>query len=78
MSLTAYITQSIIGSFIFYNWGLGLHDKLGVTYSFIVGIGIFMIQYIFAKWWMKTHRHGPLEYIWKKVTWIGAGKNNKS
>lgn len=74
MSLTAYITQSIIGSFIFYNWGLGLYDKLGITYSFLVGIGIFMLQYIFAKWWMKTHRHGPLEYIWKKATWIGTNK----
>jgi len=74
MSLTAYITQSVIGSFIFYNWGLGLYDELGITYSVMVGIGIFLIQYIFANWWMKKYRHGPLEYIWKKATWIGAKK----
>ena len=74
MSLTAYITQSLMGSFIFYNWGLGLYDKLGITYSFLVGIGMFLIQYIFAKWWMKKFRHGPLEYIWKKATWIGVKK----
>jgi len=72
MSLTCYITQSIIGSFIFYNWGLGLHDKLSITYSFLVGIGIFFVQYLFAYWWFKSHKHGPLEYIWKKATWIGA------
>lgn len=72
MSLTAYITQSIMGSFIFYNWGLSLHDTLGVTYSFLVGILLFFIQYAFAAWWMKTHKHGPFEYLWKKATWIGA------
>lgn len=72
MSLTAYITQSIIGSFVFYNWGLGLYDRLGITYSFLVGIGIFILQYLFARWWMKTHRHGPLEYVWKKATWYGS------
>lgn len=74
MSLTMYITQSMMGSFIFYNWGLGLHDKLGVTYSFLVGIGMFLIQYIFCRWWLNSHNQGPLEYIWKKATWIGAKK----
>ena len=29
MSLTNYITQSIIGSLLFYNWGLALHSQLG-------------------------------------------------
>lgn len=72
MSLTAYITQSVMGSFIFYNWGLGLHNKLGVTYSLFVGILLFFIQYFFANWWMKTHKHGPLEYVWKKATWISV------
>lgn len=74
MSLTNYITQSIVGSFLFYNWGLGLHSKLGITQSFLVGIVLFILQYSFACWWMKSHSNGPLETIWKKLTWIGAKK----
>ncbi|SHF32551.1 DUF418 domain-containing protein [Dysgonomonas macrotermitis] len=74
MSLTCYITQSIMGSLLFYNWGFGLHDKLSITASFFVGIALFFIQYAFACWWMKNHRHGPLEGIWRKATWIGAKK----
>lgn len=72
MSLTCYITQSIVGSFLFYNWGLGLHDKLSITVSFLLGIVLFLLQFSFARWWMKSHRHGPLEYLWRKATWIGA------
>ncbi|MDH6308753.1 uncharacterized protein M2451_001319 [Dysgonomonas sp. PFB1-18] len=71
MTLTSYIMQSIVGSMLFYNWGFGLHNKLGVTYSFLLGIVLFLLQYLFCRWWMKNHRHGPLEYIWKKLTWIG-------
>lgn len=71
MTLTNYIMQSIIGSALFYNWGLGLHNKLGITYSFLLGIVLFLLQYSFSYWWMKNHKHGPLEYIWKKLTWIG-------
>lgn len=70
MTLTNYIMQSLIGSALFYNWGLGLHNKLGVTYSFLLGIVLFLLQYSFSCWWMKNHKHGPLEYIWKKLTWI--------
>jgi len=71
MTLTNYIMQSVVGAMLFYNWGFGLHSKLGITYSFLLGILLFILQYFFCCWWMKNHRHGPLEYIWKKLTWIG-------
>lgn len=70
MSLTNYLTQSIFGSMLFYNWGFALHQYLGITYSFFVGIGLFALQFMFCTWWMKNHQHGPFEYLWKKATWI--------
>ena len=73
MSLTNYITQSLLGGAIFYSWGLGL--SVSITMSFLIGVGIFIVQYIFSCWWMKNHKHGPLEYIWKKATWIGSKKD---
>lgn len=72
MSMTNYVCQSIIGSFIYYNWGLGLHSKLGITASFFVGIAIFLGQLAFCRLWMKYFSHGPMEGAWKRLTWIGA------
>ncbi len=70
MSLTNYITQSIFGSLLFYNWGLGLHDDLGITASFLTGILLFILQFSFCRWWMARHSHGPMEYLWKRATWL--------
>ena len=70
MSLTNYITQSIFGSLLFYNWGLGLHDDLGITASFLTGILLFILQFNFCRWWMAHHSHGPMEYLWKRATWL--------
>ena len=70
MSLTCYVTQSMMGSLLFYNWGFSLHDDLGITASFLVGILLFLAQYAFCCWWMKRHSHGPLEYLWKRGTWL--------
>lgn len=74
MSLTNYLSQSLIGSFLFYNWGLRLYEHTGITVCFLMGIGIFLIQFFFCNWWLRSHRHGPLEWLWKKATWVKIGK----
>ncbi|MDE6497171.1 MAG: DUF418 domain-containing protein [Muribaculaceae bacterium] len=68
MSMTNYVTQGIIGSALYYNWGL--HLQMGITGSLLIGIAIFLVQWGACRWWFKTHTHGPLEYVWKKATWI--------
>ena len=68
MSMTNYVTQGIIGSALFYHWGLFL--QLGITASELVGIAIFMVQYAVCRIWVNHHTHGPLEYLWKRATWI--------
>lgn len=70
MSLTNYISQGIIGSFLYFCYGLALYQYLGATFSFLVGLSLFTLQLYFCKWWLKTHRYGPLEGLWHKWTWI--------
>mgnify|MGYP000252132431 CR=1 FL=1 len=72
MSLTNYITQSIIGAFIYFPFGLYLAPYCGYTISLLIGIFTFLLQVRFCKWWLNKHKQGPLEYIWHKWTWIGT------
>lgn len=74
MSLTNYITQSIIGAFIYFPFGLYLAPYCGYTISLLIGIFTFLLQVRFCKWWLNKHKQGPLEYIWHKWTWIGTNK----
>ncbi len=70
MSLSNYILQSIMGSIIYYGFGLGLYRYTGATYSLLIGIALAVLQGLFSKWWMKRHAQGPLETLWHKATWI--------
>ena len=72
MSLTNYLLQSILGTFVFYNWGLGLYREVGVAYALLCGVGIVAVQYLFSRWWLGRFSHGPVEWLWKRLTWIGA------
>lgn len=74
MSLTNYFLQSFIGTLLFCGWGFGLYDKLGNTWSILVGLAMFIFQYYLCKLWSKKHSKGPLEDAWKKLTWIGSEK----
>ncbi len=74
MSLTNYITQSIIGAIIYFPFGLYLAPYCGYTASLLIGLFTFFLQVLFCKWWLGRHKQGPLEYIWHKWTWIGTDK----
>ena len=71
MSLTDYVTQSLIGSFLYFGYGLELHLACGTTYSLLIGIVFLILQVAFAHWWFRHFRRGPLETIWHRLTWIG-------
>ena len=71
MSLTNYIMQSILGTFIYYGYGLGMYQYTGATYCLLIGLMLFFFQYYFCRWWLSTHKQGPLEGIWR---WASFGK----
>ena len=75
MSLTNYLTQSIFGALLFYNWGFGLFRHCGHTADFGIAIVFVAIQFLFCTWWMKHHKRGPFEQLWYNATWID--KRNK-
>jgi uncharacterized protein len=70
MSLTNYIAQSILGSFIYYGYGLSLYKYTGSSFSILIGSCVIMIQIALSKWWLKHHYQGPIERLWHKATWI--------
>ena len=69
-SLTNYLLQSVVGCLVFYGYGLACYRLLGVTYSVLVGLAMLVCLYLFSRFWLKKHRRGPLEELWRKMTWI--------
>lgn len=70
MSLTNYVSQSIIGSLIFFPYALGLASSLGIAWSFVVGLVVMFAQIYFCKIWLKHHKQGILESLWHRLTWL--------
>ena len=69
-SMTNYFLQSVLGALLYYGWGFALFRFCGPAFSLLIGVGMFLVQYYFCRWWFKTHHHGPMEGLWKKLTWM--------
>lgn len=74
MTLTNYVVQSILGATLYYGWGLGLYKYTGATFSLLIGMALVTLQILFCRWWLKSHKQGPLEGVWHRLTWIGTDK----
>ena len=68
MSLTIYISQSVITSLIFSPWGFGLFQDLQTWQVFVLAFAIWLLLSYFAAQWLKKFNQGPLEKLVSSIT----------
>jgi uncharacterized protein len=68
MSLTIYISQSVITSLIFGPWGLGLFQDLQTWQVFVLAFAIWLLLSFLAAQWLKKFNQGPLEKLVSSIT----------
>lgn len=61
MSLTIYISQSVITSMIFGPWGFGLFQDLQTWQVLLLAFAIWAVLVYFATKWLERYKQGPLE-----------------
>jgi uncharacterized protein len=71
MALTNYLLQTGFYILIFFHAGPGfnLFGKITLTETYILAILLFMIQVLISKFWLKRFKQGPVEFLWKKVSY---------
>lgn len=69
MALTNYIAQTVICVFLFYGIGFGLFGQVDRSGQFILVLVISMAQIAWSKPWLDRFRFGPLEWLWRSLTY---------
>jgi uncharacterized protein len=68
-ALSNYLFQSLICIFIFYGVGLGYGGTLGYSGVVLIALSLFAWQIIFSIFWLRYFRFGPVEWIWRQLTY---------
>jgi uncharacterized protein len=69
MALTNYLTHSVLYLVLFTGAGLGLIGSVGPAICVALSLLIFSAQVILSDWWLRHYRFGPVEWVWRSLTY---------
>ncbi|TWI05986.1 uncharacterized protein IP90_00248 [Luteimonas cucumeris] len=69
MALSNYLMQTVVCSAIFYGYGLGVGPSLGTPAWFTIWVLLFGAQMAISRWWLSRFRFGPMEWLWRTLTY---------
>lgn len=70
MAFTNYLSQTLIMTTIFYGGrGLGYFGQVGWPEMWMFIIGIWVVQLIWSPLWLSRFSMGPLEWVWRRLTY---------
>jgi uncharacterized protein len=69
MPLTNYLMQSVIATTLFYGYAFGLYYRIGPAVGVLIAFATYAVQVAYSAWWMARFRFGPMEWLWRTLTY---------
>ena len=70
MPLSNYLLQTLLATFVFYGWGLGLWGRATPLIEVLLATTLFfLVQLPLSAAWLARFRYGPVEYLWRRLTY---------
>jgi uncharacterized protein len=69
MALTNYIMHSVICTLFFFGYGLNYYGELEFYQIYFVVLAIWVVQLIVSPIWLRYFLFGPLEWLWRSLTY---------
>ena len=69
MAFSNYLGTSLVMLAVFQPWGLGLFGALDRPRLYLVAAIMWMAMLVWSKPWLARFRYGPLEWLWRNLTY---------
>ena len=68
VSLSAYLSQTLVFTTVFYGYGLGKAFQWGPFAVCCFAVMVYLAQLVVCHWWCQRFRLGPMEWLWRSLT----------
>ncbi len=68
-ALTNYLMQSVLCTLFFYHYTTGLYGRVGPAWGLLPTVVLYAAQVWFSNWWLHRYRFGPVEWLWRWMTY---------
>ncbi len=69
IALTVYLSQTAVQIFVFYGVGLGYRGSFSLLEATVFAFGLFGLQVVLARLWVRHFQLGPIEWLWRCATY---------
>jgi uncharacterized protein len=69
-ALTSYLLQTVLGSLLFFHFGLGLLGDIGNHLTLPLGVLAFVVMVGVSRIWLTHFHYGPIEWLWRSATFL--------
>jgi uncharacterized protein len=70
MALTNYLMQSVLCTLFFYHHKSSLYGRIGPALGLVPTVILYGAQVVFSNWWLQRYRFGPMEWLWRGMTYL--------
>jgi uncharacterized protein len=70
LALTVYLTQTLMFTTLFYGYAFGRVFRIGPAAVTVYASLFFVLQIVACGWWVRRFRFGPLEWVWRSLTYM--------
>jgi uncharacterized protein len=67
MALSNYLLQSVLCTYVFYSWGLGLYGSVETPTKLSIVAGVLIVNLLFSAIWLRFFDIGPVEWMWRSL-----------
>ena len=67
MAFSNYLGTSLVMTFLFYGWGLGLYGMVGRAALWLLILAVCALMLVWSKPWLDRYLYGPLEWLWSSL-----------
>jgi len=67
-AFTNYLGTSLIGTAVFYGWGLELYGQVSRAEAWLLVPLVWMLMLLWSKPWLDRFNYGPFEWLWRSLS----------
>jgi uncharacterized protein len=71
IALTNYLAQSLVLGLVLFGVGpgLALAGNIGTCALLGIALATYTVQMLLSRWWLERFAHGPVEWVWRALTY---------
>jgi len=67
-AFTNYLGTSLVATFVFYGWGLGLYGSFSRWQAWLLVPLVWLAMLAWSKPWLERFNYGPFEWAWRSLS----------